>query len=183
VSGCRCGSPRACTRCTRPGTRSASISSRALRAAALAALVAVGAGWIAYASLWRDAGAKPLSYRDATGELARFEPPAAAQLLFSRREQLARYVRAVRPGQPLDLPRIDFSRERAVFVSAGPRSATVYALRVASVRQERGRATVSLREDTPSLGDPQQARITYPYRLLIIRKLDKPVYVELQGRP
>lgn len=143
----------------------------------------VGAGWIGYASLWRNANAKPLAYRDATARLAPFEPPAAANLLFSRRDQLARYVRSVRPGEALRLPPIDFSRERAVFVATGPRSSTGYALEVVSVREERGRATVTLRERTPALGDPAQARITYPYRLLVIQNVDKPVYVELQGRP
>jgi hypothetical protein len=107
----------------------------------------------------------------------------AANLLFTRREQLERYVRTVRPGEPLRLPQIDFSRDRAVFVTVGPRSSRGYALRVVAAEEERGRAFVVLHEDTPSLGDPQQARITYPYRLLVFRKADKPVYLQLQGRP
>jgi len=70
-----------------------------------------------------------------------------------------------------------------VFVASGPRSSTGYALRIVFARQERGRAVITMHEDTPSLGDPQQARITYPYRLLVFRKLDRPVTVEFQGRP
>jgi hypothetical protein len=143
----------------------------------------VSGGWIAYTHVWRDGGAKPLAYRDLTSELGSLGPPAAAQLLFGRSDELARYVRRVRPGEPLRLPPIDFSREAAVLVTTGPRSSTGYALRVVAVEEERGRTLITLREDTPGLEDPQQARITYPYRLLVIPKLGKPVHLDLQGRP
>jgi hypothetical protein len=92
-------------------------------------------------------------------------------------------VRRARPGEPLRLPPIDFSREEAILVTTGPRSSTGYALRVVSAEEERGRTLIALREETPALGDPQHARITYPYRLLVIPKLDKPVHLDLQGRP
>jgi hypothetical protein len=160
-----------------------SISDRPLRLAALAAVVVVAGGWIAYTHLWRDTGAKPLAYRDLTAALAPLFPPAETQRLFQQREQLAEYVRRVRPGEPLRLPSIDFSREEAVLVATGPRSSTGYALRVVSARDERGRALVILREQAPSLGDPQRAGITSPYRVLVFRKLDKPMHLELQGRP
>jgi hypothetical protein len=167
----------------RPGTRSTSISSRPLRFAAFAAVVAVAAGWIAYAHVWRNGAAKPLAYRDLTSKLAPLEPPDAAQLLFTRRDELERYVRLVRPGEPLRLPPIDFTRDSALLFTTGPRSSTGYALRVVSAQEDRGRALFRVREETPALGDPQHARLTYPYRLLVFRKLDKPVHLELQGRP
>ncbi len=154
-----------------------------MRAAAFAALVAVAAGWIVSAHAWRNGGARPLPYRDLTQQLAPFEPPAPAQLLFSRREQLARYVRRVRPGEPLRLPQVDFAHERAVFVTAGPRSSTGYAIGLVSAQEERGRVVVRVREQTPSLADPQRALLTYPYRLLVIPKRNKPVHLELEGRP
>jgi hypothetical protein len=159
------------------------MSDRPLRVAALAAVLVVAGGWLAYSHLWTDSGAKPLAYRDLTAALAPLEPPAETQRLFRRRGQLAKYVRKTRPGEPLHLPRIDFSRNEAVFVASGPRSSTGYALRLVSAREERGRAVFTFRERTPTLGDPQQARVAYPYRLLVFRKLDKPVYFELQGRP
>jgi hypothetical protein len=149
----------------------------------LAALLTVACGWIAYTRIWRDGGTKPLAYRDLTSNVPALEPPAAAQLLFSRRDELARYVRRVRPGEPLRLPPIDFSREAAVLITTGPRSSTGYALRIVSAEEERGRTLITVREETPTLEDPQQARITYPYRLLIIPKLGKPVHLDLQGRP
>jgi hypothetical protein len=149
----------------------------------LAAALVVAAGWIVYTHAWRDGAAKPLAYRDLTAQLAPLEPPDAAQLLFSRRDQLERYVRRVRPGEALGLPPIDFTRESAVLVTTGPRSSTGYALRLDSAEEERGRMLIKVREVTPALGDPQQARITYPYRLLVFHKLDKPVHLELEGRP
>lgn len=89
----------------------------------------------------------------------------------------------MRPGQPLHLPRIDFAHDDAVLVTSGPRSSAGYALRLVSAREERGRVLFTFRERTPALGEPQQVRVTYPYRLLVFRKLGKPVYFELQGRP
>jgi hypothetical protein len=143
----------------------------------------VGGGWIVYSQLWRDGGAKPLPYRDLSAMLAPLEPAEPAQGVFHRRDQLAKYVRTARPGEPLRLPRIDFAREEAVFITPGPRSSTGYALQLVSAHEERGRAVFTFREQTPALGEPQQIRVTYPYRLLVFRKLGKPVYFELQGRP
>ena len=42
---------------------------------------------------------------------------------------------------------------------------------------------VIVREQAPSLGDPVEARVTYPYRAVAIRSTKRPVYVKLQGRP
>jgi hypothetical protein len=159
------------------------MAERPLRLAALAALFTVAGGWVAYSHLWRDAGAKPLPYRDLTASLAPLVPPAETQRLFRSRDHLAAYVRKTRPGEPLHLPHIDFSRDEAVFVAAGPRSSTGYALRLVSAREERGRVVFTFREQTPALGEPQQARLTSSYRLLVFRKLNKPIYFELQGRP
>ena len=105
-----------------------------------------------------------------------------AKRRFVRRVTLADYVRAVRPGEPLRLPRIDFPRDEAVLVATGPRSSTGYSLRVVSAEEERGRLVITLREQTPRLGDPQHAHVTYPYRLLVFHNVHKPVYLNLQGR-
>jgi hypothetical protein len=159
-----------------------SLADRPFRLAALAAALVVAAGWTAYTHLWQESGARPLAYRDLTAALAPLEPPAQTERRFRRHDTLAAYVRGVRPGEPLRLPRIDFSREEAVFVATGPRSSTGYALDVVSAKEERGRLVIRFRERTPSLGEPQRARLTYPYRLLVFRNVHKPVYLELQGR-
>jgi hypothetical protein len=159
------------------------MADRPLRLAAVAALFVVTGGWLAYSQLWRDGDAKTLAYRDLTAALTPLEPPAETQRLFRSSEQLAAYVRMAQPGEPLHLPRIDFSQDDAVFFATGPRSSTGYALRVVSAREERGRAVFTFREQTPTLGEPQQARVTSSYRLLVFRKLGKPIYFELQGRP
>jgi hypothetical protein len=158
------------------------LSDRPFRLAALAAVIIVAGGWIAYTHFWEVAGAKPLAYRDLTASLAPFEAPAQTARRFRRRFRFALYVSIVRPGEPLRLPRIDFPRDEAVLVSTGPRSSTGYALHLISAEEERGRLVIRFREQTPKLGDPQQARLTYPYRLIVFRNLHKPVYIELQGR-
>jgi hypothetical protein len=52
-----------------------------------------------------------------------------------------------------------------------------------SVVKERDRVLVTLRERTPSLGEPVQARVTYPYRLITIPAGGDAVTVHWQGRP
>jgi hypothetical protein len=83
----------------------------------------------------------------------------------------------------LAIPPVDWTRNRVVLVSAGPRSSTGYRLRVVSVVKERDRVLVTLRERTPSLGEPVQARVTYPYRLITIPAGGDAVTVHWQGRP
>jgi hypothetical protein len=70
-----------------------------------------------------------------------------------------------------------------VVVSLGPRSSTGYSLRVERVVERRREIDVYLRERTPSLSDPVEPRVTYPYRAITIERSRKPVYVKLQGRP
>jgi hypothetical protein len=159
-----------------------SLSARPFRVAALAAFGVVAGGWIAYTHVWQESGAKPLAYRDLTAALAPIEPPAQTERRFRRYARFAAYVRIIRPGEPLRLPRIAFPRDEAIFVATGPRSSTGYTLHLTSAVEERGRLVITYREQTPKLGDPQQARLTYPYRLIVFRNLHKPVYIELQGR-
>ena len=68
-------------------------------------------------------------------------------------------------------------------ISLGPRSSTGYSLRVQRVVERRRGIYVYVRERTPSLGDPVDPRVTYPYRAIAIARSTKPVYVKLQGRP
>jgi hypothetical protein len=87
------------------------------------------------------------------------------------------------PGRAPRPPRVDWSREQVVVISLGPRSSTGYSLRIVRVVERRRGVDVIVREHAPSLGDPVEARVTYPYRAVAIRSTNRPVYVKLQGRP
>jgi len=63
-------------------------------------------------------------------------------------------------------------------ITAGPRSSTGYSLDVVRAEVERGRVYIVVREVT----EPGRAKITYPYRLLVFPKIDKPVHVHWEGR-
>jgi hypothetical protein len=158
----------------RPGTLG-------LKLAAVAAVASVTVGWLAYVNLWRDADERPLRYRDLTAQL-HVEPTLSFARRLRRSDQFTDYLRrnAV-AGAPQ--PRIDFSRDEALLVSAGPRSSTGYVLRIVAAVEERGRIVVTLREYTPTLRDPGRPRLSYPYRLLVFQRTHKPVYVRWLGRP
>ncbi len=81
------------------------------------------------------------------------------------------------------MPAIDFARQTAFLVATGPRSSTGYELRVVRVEDTGGATLVVIREQTPSLGDPVEARVTYPFRLLALPRSDKPVKLKWLGRP
>ena len=129
--------------------------------AGLVALVALGAVWVAYVHLWRRGDARPLRYRDATPKLRGFAPVRPLLRIFPARK----------PG------------ETSVLVAAGPRSSTAYRLDIARVVEERGGVDVTVREQTPTLAHPGQARITYPYRLIVLPTHGKHVHVHWEGRP
>jgi hypothetical protein len=149
----------------------------------LAAVGVAAAGWIAYTHVWRDSGARPLRFRDETSRLRGLQPAREADRVFVDRRELADYLRFADPGHLVHLPAIDFASDEAVLVSPGPRSSTGYGIRIVSVAEERGRVVITLRELTPSLARPARATATYPYRLLVFRKVDKPVRIVWQGRP
>jgi hypothetical protein len=69
------------------------------------------------------------------------------------------------------------SRER-VLIAAGPRSSTGYSLEIERAVVERSRVSIVVRE----IDRPGRAAVTYPYRLLVFRKVHKPVHVHWEGR-
>jgi hypothetical protein len=87
------------------------------------------------------------------------------------------------PGRTITLPRIDFTRREVYLVAAGPRSSTGYDLRIVRVQDEGDHVRVVVREETPTLGDPVEARVTYPFRLIALPRNDKPVKLKWLGRP
>ena len=103
--------------------------------------------------------------------------------VFRDRASLVDVLERNNPGRPIDLPAIDFSRQEVYLVAAGPRSSTGYDLRVVRVEEKGGRIVVVVHEQTPSLGDQVQARVTYPFRLIALPRSDEPVKLKWPGRP
>jgi len=123
-----------------------------IRGVVAVALAAAAATWVAYVHIWRYAEVHPLDYRLAT--LRNFEP----------REPQTTVTTS--------------GREEHVLITAGPRSSTGYSLVVERAVVERGRISIVVRE----VDKPGRAKITYPYRLLVFPKIDKPVHVHWEGR-
>ncbi|HVD12407.1 MAG TPA: protease complex subunit PrcB family protein [Gaiellaceae bacterium] len=146
-------------------------------------VVLAAAGWLAYAQWWGQGGKHELAWRDLNGQLGRVEFTRKVTAVYRSRASLARLLDATMPGRAPQPPRVDWARDEVVVIALGPRSSTGYSLRIVRVVERRGGIDVYAREQTPSLGDPVTARVTYPYRALAIRRSDKRVSVKLQGRP
>lgn len=93
------------------------------------------------------------------------------------------FLELAAPGRVFRIPPIDFGRDEAFLLAAGPRSSTGYDLRIVAVRDEGGRVVVVVRERTPKLGEPVRARVTYPFRLIVFPRSSKPVRLHWLGRP
>jgi PrcB C-terminal len=126
--------------------------------------------------------AKPLAYTDITNELHGFAPPRLVREAFTTQHAFATYVHHESPGLT-KLPTIDWAHREAILVSAGPRSSTGYVLRIVSVRETSHHVVVTVHEDTPTLGEAVQARVTYPFRLITIPRTRKPLFLHWPGRP
>jgi hypothetical protein len=146
--------------------------------AVVAGLVCAG---LVYAYAFDRGGGRALAWQDVPLGNAEFPRPAGR--VFDSTEELRRFLIAAMPGRTPDSPPIDFRRREAVLLATGPRSSTGYAVKVESVREERGRIVIHVRERTPSLGDPVAARVTYPYRLITFPRRNKPVEIIWEGRP
>jgi len=86
------------------------------------------------------------------------------------------------PGRAPKLPKVNWNRDQLVVIALGPRSSTGYSLRIDRVLERRRGIYVYAHEQTPSLREPVQARVTYVYRVLAMHGRAKPVYVKLRGR-
>jgi hypothetical protein len=98
------------------------------------------------------------------------------------RAELLEVLERNNPGRKIPLPPIDYARQETFIVAGGPRSSTGYALRVVRVEQKGGHVVVVVHERTPSLGEPVQAHVTYPFLLLALDS-HKPVQLKWPGRP
>jgi hypothetical protein len=127
--------------------------------------------------------ARNVTYIDLTRRVGPLQFTRITVAHFENRAKLLEVLRRNNPGRPISLPRIDFAHHVAYLVSTGPRSSTGYRLEIVSVRDRNDRVLVTVHEDTPSLGEPVRARVTYPFRLIVLPRLDKPVKLKWPGRP
>jgi PrcB C-terminal len=146
---------------------------RVCAVAFLIAALATGCGAesrrVAFTDVTKEAGALEFT-RITRGH---YRAPAALLDVISRNN----------PGRPPVLPPIDFSRESAYLVAAGPRSSSGYELQIVSVQDEGDEIKVVVRERTPSLSDHVIPGVTYPFRLLALPRTDDPVKLKWLGRP
>src|SRR4051812_32287524 len=126
--------------------------------------------------------AKPVAYEDLTPKVGQLEFTRITVQRSRSQAELLDLLRRHNPGRKLTVPPVDYSRQETFLVAAGPRSSTGYALRIVRVEQQGGRVDVVIREQTPSLGDPVRAGVTYPFRLLALDS-GKPVHLKWLGRP
>ena len=131
------------------------------------------------ARLLPDEKGHPVAWHDLSAQVGPLRINGSQHPLFRERAVLSRYLR--RAGAERSAPAVDFSRRQLLLISPGPRSSTGYGIDVLSVREHDGRITVRVRERAPKLGEPVQARVTYPYRLLSLPAGDD-VYLDWIGR-
>lgn len=126
---------------------------------------------------------RAVPYDDVTHELGPLEFTRIYRSEYQAPGPLAKLLRQMNPGREIHLPPIDWSHKEAFLVAAGPRSSTGYVLQIEAVRDYGSRIDVVVHEHTPSLGDPVTARVTYPFRLIVLPRNDKPVKLKWPGRP
>lgn len=128
-------------------------------------------------------GGKPVAYADLSAQLHPVEFPRLVREILRSREELVTFVERQMPGRSPTLPHIDFAHREAIIIAVGPRSSTGYALTIVKVRETSDRIAVTVRERTPTLGEPVVARVTYPFRLITIPRIDKRLLLHIEGRP
>ena len=124
-----------------------------------------------------------MPYRDISSQLRGYEPPRLAREVFTNRAELAKYLRHTVPTGHTRMPRVDWAHREPILVASGPRSSTGYSLHVVSLYARGGRLVLTVKERTPSLGEPVTARVTYPFVLITVPRTDKSLLLHFQGRP
>jgi len=135
-----------------------------------------------YTQVWGTGGERPVAWRDVTSRFGRVEFTRRVQAVYHSRASFNRLLEATMPCRAPAPPSLNWNRDQVVVIALGPRSSTGYSLRILRVVERRRGIYVFAREQTPSLGDPVTARVTYVYRVLAMHGKAKPVYVKLQGR-
>ena len=122
-------------------------------------------------------------YRDMTSAVGELQFTHITRDVYRSWAALRSVLARNNPAVPLHRPAIDFTREEAYLVAAGPRSSTGYELQIVSVRDTGGRIVVTVHEQTPSLGEPVRPGVTYPFLLLALPRSGEPVKLKWPGRP
>ncbi len=125
---------------------------------------------------------KPLGWHDSTGEVgaARWAQPTISVL--RDRKKLDKLFEVATLAPHPRPPAIDFGRQEAILVAAGPRSSTGYVLRVGSVTTKGDSIDVVVRERTPTRSEHVTPGLTYPFLLITLAKSGKHVHVRYAGR-
>ncbi len=127
--------------------------------------------------------ARAVAYTDLTRQMGPLEFTRITSAVCRSRAALLEVIERNNPGRPIKIPSIDFANREAYLVATGPRSSTGYELEILHVEDTGPNIVVRVHERTPSLGDPVQVRVTYPYRLITLPRSDKPVKLKWPGRP
>jgi protease stability complex PrcB-like protein len=125
----------------------------------------------------------PVAYHDISAQLHGYEPPRLAREVFKNRAEFAKYLRHTVPGGRARVPSVNWARREAILVASGPRSSTGYSLHVVSLYARGGRLALTVKERTPSLGEPVAAKVTYPFVLITVPRTSKSLLLHFQGRP
>ena len=122
-------------------------------------------------------------YRNVTSQLHPAQFPRVSRDTFTSKAELLDYIKHEMPGLHPHLPAIDWANREAIIVASGPRSSTGYVLHVVSLLDRGGRLVLTVREQTPTLGEAVKAEITYPFVLITIPRTNKKLQLHFQGRP
>lgn len=128
------------------------------------------------------AAKRPLAYEDLTARVGGLEFTHLTVDTSRSRAQLLEVLQRNNPGVKIKLPPIDYTSRETFVVAAGPRSSTGYSLRVVRVYEHGDHVQVVVRERAPELGNRVRARVTYPFRLLVLPS-HEPVHLKWLGRP
>lgn len=137
--------------------------------------------WVSYHYVFGRDRLGTLSWRDLTARVAPLRFTHGTTRLLPGPKTFALYLRE--HGFRGRAPAIDFDRRDLILIASGPRSTSGYDLRITSVVEERRRVVVTLREETPTLGEPVTVRTVYPFRLFTIPKTGKRKFLHIEGRP
>ena len=140
------------------------------------------AGRLVYTQVYGMGGKRPVHWVDVTHRTGTIEFTRRVQGVYHSRAAFERLLESTMPGRAPKPPPHDWAHDQIVVIALGPRSSTGYSLRIVHVIERRRGIYIDAREETPSLGEPVTARVTYVYRLLSMPGKAKPVYVKLQGR-
>jgi hypothetical protein len=145
------------------------------------AVLGFAAIWVTYHYVFGNDRLRVLPWRDLTSRVAPLRFTHGTTRLLPGPKTFALYLRERGfRGHP---PRIDFDRRDVILIALGPRSTTGYELHVKSVVEQRRRVIVTLREQTPTLGESGAVRTVHPFRLITIPKRDKRKFLHIEGRP